>query len=87
MSDCVLVASSRSALLDLVNGNDSLVSIAVHAKGSSRSLVLNGMVRSHIGWQVRGRKDLANLHVESKLNPSEHATRDLRLCEPDLAPE
>ena len=70
----------------IVNGSDSLVVIGAWAKGRSSSIMLNGIIRSCIGWLVIGRRALVNVYIPSKLNPSDDPSREVALRAPVLDP-
>ena len=77
ISACASLAPKR-----LVSLTDSMVTLGAWAKGRSSSFLLNGILRSTIGWCVSGRKQVNNVKVDAKHNPSDDRSRDVRLRNP-----
>ena len=69
-----------------VNATDSAVTLGCWAKGRSSSQPINNQLRGSLGWQILGRKQLANFHVRSEANPSDDPSRAVPLRQPLKSP-
>ena len=80
------VGLRSTAPLRVVNGTDSAVSLFANAKGRSPSHLINGQLKRISARKIANRKQLANVKVDTKDNPSDDPSRFVELRKPQSPP-
>jgi hypothetical protein len=68
----------------IVTFSDSWVVIGAWGKGRSSSLLLNGILRSCVGWQILGRLDMVCIYCPTAFNPADDPSRAVPLRLPKI---
>jgi hypothetical protein len=71
----VMSLSEGTERLRIVTFSDSWVVIGAWGKGRSSSILLNGVLRSCMGWQILGGRDMVCIYCPTAFNPADDPSR------------